>query len=202
MKSPIKLNEPELAQKIKQGDESAFIEVYEQYWKPLFNYGFNKLGKKEIVEGIVQEVFIDLWTKRKTLEIHTSLSSYLFQAVHFRVINKYKAQKVRENFSLNEQLKVEHQGSPVEERIIFKELKRMIKKITKSFPLQRKKVYDLRFKKGLSYLEIAEETNLSTSTIEKHLIQAKKEIRNQLAGYTFIITALATSPELMKWGIY
>ncbi|SFU15524.1 RNA polymerase sigma-70 factor, ECF subfamily [Algoriphagus locisalis] len=172
--------ERELVERIKNDDESAFIEVYDLFWKRLFNFGFKKLGKKEIVEGIVQEVFIDFWSKRKKLEIHTSLSSYLFSAVTYRIINQYKSQSIRDKFSEMEKSKGERSSSSAEEKVLYNDLKSNIKKVVGGFPPQRQKVYKLRFNKGLSYIEIAQNLEISVSTVEKHLMRALKDIRISL----------------------
>ena len=179
------LNELELLERIKNGDDSAFIEVYDLYWKRMFNFGYKRLGKKEIVEGIVQDVFIDLWTKRTKLDIHTSLQAFLFTSVNYRIINQYKSQSIRERFTLREKSKGEQQNSSTDEKVLFNDLKSNIKKVVRDFPPQRKKVYQLRFDKGLSYIEISEKLEISVSTVEKHLMRALKDLRVNLKELTF-----------------
>lgn len=174
----------EVIERIKNDDETAFIEVYDLFWKRLYNFGYKKLGKKEIIEGIVQEVFIDFWTKRAKLEIHTSLTSYLFTSVNYRIINQYKSQSIREKYSEQEKSKGEQNSSSTDEKVLFNDLKSNIKKVVREFPPQRKKVYQLRFNKGLSYIEIAQNLEISVSTVEKHLMRALKEIRINLRELT------------------
>ncbi|REG78444.1 RNA polymerase sigma-70 factor [Algoriphagus antarcticus] len=189
------LNELEIIERIKNDDESAFIEVYELFWKRLFNFGYKKLGKKEIVEGIVQEVFIDFWTRRAKLEIHTSLSSYLFTSVNYRIINQYKSQSIRDKYSAQEKTKGEQNSSSTDEKVLYNDLKSNIKKVVQEFPAQRKKVYQLRFNKGLSYIEIAQNLEISVSTVEKHLMRALKDIRISLRELTLsTLTYLSSDP--------
>ncbi|PZX49141.1 RNA polymerase sigma factor [Algoriphagus chordae] len=192
------LNEKEIIERIKNDDESAFIEVYDLFWKRLFNYGYKKLGKKEIVEGIVQEVFIDFWTKRAKLEIHTSLSSYLFTSVNYRIINQYKSQSIRDKYSATEKTKGEQLSSGSDEKVLFNDLKSNIKKVVREFPPQRKKVYQLRFNKGLSYIEIAETLEISVSTVEKHIMRALKDIRISLREFILSTITLIGSGSLFE----
>ncbi len=181
---PPELNELELVHLIKSGDEAAFVQAYDRYWRQLFNFGYQKLGKREMTEGIVQEVFIDLWVKRKSLQIHTSLTSYLFSAVNYRIINQRKSQLVRDKYAEKQQFKGESKSSSVEEALFYKDLKSAIKKIVRGFPSQRRKVYKLRFKKGFSYKEIADTLQLSVSTVEKHMIKALKDLRSHLKDHS------------------
>lgn len=199
------LNEQEIIARIKNDDESAFIEVYDLFWKGLFNFGYRKLCKKEIVEGIVQEVFIDLWIKRTKLDIHTSLASYLFTAVNYRIINQFKSQGIRNKYSEQEKSKGEQRSSSAEETVLYNDLKANIKKVVRDFPPQRKKVYQLRFNKGLSYIEIAQNLEISVSTVEKHLMRALKDIRISLRELmVFALTYLGSDPlfEILSGGLY
>ncbi|UZD24202.1 RNA polymerase sigma-70 factor [Algoriphagus halophytocola] len=183
--------EQELISKIQKGDESAFVEVYHLYWKRLFNFGYKKLAKKEIVEGIVQEVFIDFWTKRQTLDIHSSLTSYLFTAVNYKIINQYKSQVVRENFAQKERKKGEQNDSSTDDKVLFDDLKANLKRVINRLPAQRRQVYQLRHNQGLSNIEIAQTLQISVSTVEKHMIKAMKDIRTGLREFTFSISIMA-----------
>src|SRR5690606_27302843 len=147
----------------------------------------------EIVEGIVQEVFIDLWTKREKLEIHTSLSSYLFTAVNYQIINQYKSQSIRDKYSAQEKSKGEQNSSSADETVLFNDLKLNIKNVLRKITLPRTKVYQHRFNNGLSYLEIAQDLERSVNTGEKHLTRALKDIKISLKELTqaiFIVMGL------------
>lgn len=169
---------------IKNGSDLAFEEAYNRYWKQLFNFGMKKLDQRETVEGIVQEVFIDLWVRRSKLEINQTLSTYLHSSVNYKIINQYKSQSVRRKYLDTLKSQYAHLGFSIEEMIHFNDLKLRISSITEEFPSQRKKAYDLRFNKGLSYKEIAETMKISASTVEKHLIRAIKDLRISLKELT------------------
>lgn len=173
-------NDDQLLKGVVEGNEDAFVALYEKYWKKLYNYGYSKLGKREIVEGFVQEIFIDLWMKRSTIDIHTSVSSYLFTALKYKVLNYHKAHSIREKYVVTQKLKGETKVSEVEEEVLFKDLKSQIHQVIVNFPSQRKKAYELRFNEELSYIEIADTMAISVSTVEKHIIKSLKIIRDRL----------------------
>ncbi|GAB3234239.1 RNA polymerase sigma-70 factor [Algoriphagus aestuariicola] len=178
------LYEKRLLERIKNDSDAAFEEIYNRYWKQLFNFGMRKLNQREIVEGIVQEVFIDLWVRRKSISIYESLSSYLHSSVNFRIINQYKSRSIREKYLDTLKAQSPDTSISIEELIQFKDLKLNIKGIIKKFPIQRQKAYKLRFNKGLSYSEIADVMEISVSTVEKHLIRAIKDLRVSLRELT------------------
>lgn len=178
------LYEKRLLERIKNDSDSAFEEIYNRYWKQLFNFGIRKLNQPEIVEGIVQEVFIDFWVRRKSISIEQSLLSYLYTSVNFRVINQYKSRAIREKYLNGLKAQNPDFGFSIEDMIQFKDLKLTIKGLIKDFPSQRQKAYKLRFNKGLSYKEIADIMEISVSTVEKHLVRAIKDLRISLRELT------------------
>lgn len=183
--------ETRLLGQIKKGNEMAFVEIYNKYWKQMFNSGYKRLQKREIVEGLVQEVFVEMWQKREVLEVHTSLGSYLFTALKYKVINQMKSQMVREKYTAFVQTKHASFGSEIEEQLFYKELDAAYKKEVSSLPGQAKKVYELKNNDGMSYAEIADAMQLSVSTVEKHMIKALKILRTNLRGYSLSIWGLA-----------
>jgi RNA polymerase sigma-70 factor (ECF subfamily) len=56
------------------------------------------LQSREVSKDVLQELFVDLWEKRHSLEIRSNVRGYLFTALKNRVINKIKAESVREKY--------------------------------------------------------------------------------------------------------
>ncbi|WP_186755594.1 RNA polymerase sigma-70 factor [Echinicola salinicaeni] len=174
-----------LLKQIRKGNELAFVEVYDKYWKLLFNSGYKRLQKKEIVEGLVQEVFVEMWMKRESLEIHTSFNSYLYTAMKYKVINQMKSQMVKEKYVAFVNSRRPSFGSEIEEQLFYKELDEAYRKEVSELPEKAKTVYTLKNNEGKSYAEIAREMEISISTVEKHMIKALKILRANLKNYSF-----------------
>src|SRR6187402_863141 len=79
-----------LMQRIQQDDVVAFKQVYNRYWRKLFDAAYNRLRQKEACEECIQEIFVTLWEKRASLTLTTGLSQYLFTAVKYKVIDHYR----------------------------------------------------------------------------------------------------------------
>src|SRR5580704_16250356 len=71
--------------KNSDGSEAAFSELYKRYREPLLTKAVNFLGCENTAKDCLQDVFVSIWVKRETLEIH-NLKSYLHQAVRFRAL--------------------------------------------------------------------------------------------------------------------
>ncbi|WP_379091000.1 RNA polymerase sigma factor [Pedobacter sp. UC225_65] len=76
--------------KLKNGDATAFEEIYNQYRSKIYTYAL-KLSKSTVVaEEIVQEVFIKIWQKREQLNPELHFGAYLKKITLNHVLNHLK----------------------------------------------------------------------------------------------------------------
>src|SRR3546814_9398018 len=59
----------------------------------MFIYAVNILKKSEICEDIVQDIFIDFWSKRNNVNIG-NIKSYLFQSIKFQIFKHMRDQRI------------------------------------------------------------------------------------------------------------
>jgi len=134
-------------------------------------------------EEVVQEVMFKIWVNRESLDIKTSMQSYLFRAVRNGCLNVLKHVDIREEFkAYNEAIRNEPQRSQ-EEEVIISELELKIRQAIDQLPMERKKVFILSRYEGLSYSEIANELGISVKTVENQVGKALKFLREELADY-------------------
>src|ERR1035437_1202808 len=87
----------ELIDLLKSGDETAFTEIYNRYWKLLFKTAYNILQDFATAQDITQNIFISLWERRNGAKIQ-SLKPYLQQATRFAVFRAIKDQQTDKAF--------------------------------------------------------------------------------------------------------
>ena len=66
---------------IFKGNTRAFEQLFKNYYAPLRGYCQGIVIDKQISEDIVQDAFVYLWNNRKTLEIKTTIQTYLYSTV-------------------------------------------------------------------------------------------------------------------------
>ncbi len=178
-----KFDEESVLNQFRQGDDRAFEAIYEYYWERLFNQAYSRLRNENDTKELIQDLFTELWQKRDTIQIHTSLDGYLQSALKFKIFNHMKAMLVREKYASSiKQLKFT-MPSQVEEEINYIELNTALQAALQRLPAQPRHVYELRYGRGMSYAEIANLMHISISTVEKHMAKALKSIRKQLKRF-------------------
>lgn len=175
-------NEQELVQALQNGDERAVETLFKSLYQRLCNYANTILNDIYESEEVVQQVFVQLWEKRETMEITTSVQSYLFRAVRNTSLNKIKHEKVRRIYA-EEVSALAQQSEPATVTSFHNELQNQIHVAIESLPEQCRLVFKLSRFEELKYAEIAEQLGISLKTVENHMGKALKLMREQLKDY-------------------
>jgi RNA polymerase sigma-70 factor, ECF subfamily len=174
---------------LKSGNQKVFSELFHAYYEPLCRYCIRVIPDQDEAEEIVQEVFVNLWSKRNSINIGTSLNAYLYRAVMNRSINfknHVKTRKTHQDWvlSLEKDLVIQ------QDNLIENELQLIYETTVANMPNKRRIVFELSRKEGLKYAEIAERMSLSVKTVEAHLSKALEDLRIHLSDYLPSISIL------------
>jgi RNA polymerase sigma factor (sigma-70 family) len=174
----------------KAGDEKSFRSLFREYYPQLFLYGFKIVQQKELLEDAIQELFAELWRRKKLPEVK-SLKAYLLKSLQYKLLKKIQQQKfiiaVDEitpeiPFELTrETLIIQHEED--------REKAAKIEKMLASLSNRQREIIYLRFYQNLGYEEISEVMNINYQASRNLLSQAIKVLR-QLEIPIFLLLAL------------
>lgn len=189
----IAFNDEELFSEIKLDNHLAFEELYSRYFYRILNDAYKRLRDRDQSEELVQELFVAIWLKRHQIIVAKTFDAYLHVSLRNAVISFFrKNNKVAaypENYAEQESTHATY------EDITYNDLKTAYEQSVSDLPEKCRNVYEL-FESGLSIQQIASETNVSTKTIESHLLKARNTIRHRLRDYSLSgISLLLTASE-------
>ncbi len=167
----------DLWRKVKSGDEHAFKALFDKYYKSLTYRAYKIYPDQHLAKDKVQEVFLDLWKKRETREIHTSVHAFLSKAVVFKTIDYIRGKRL----DFDAELELERPFDPEEEDCT--ELKQLIHKTVKKLPERCRVVFSMSRFEDMSHKEIAEQLSISTKTVENQITKALKILRRNVKLY-------------------
>lgn len=168
---------------ISKGDKPAFEQAFRAYYRSLCNYAMPLIKDKDEAEEVVQNVFFNIWNKRESIQVTTSLKSYLYRAVHNDCLNKLKHVKVRTVYADDYRKSSAGSFESASDTLQTKELGMKINTAIDSLPEQCGNVFRLSRFENLKYGEIAERLEISVKTVENHMGKALKILREQLKDY-------------------
>ncbi|WP_348620055.1 RNA polymerase sigma factor [Pedobacter lusitanus] len=179
--------------KFREGDEPAFIQIYNQYRGKVYSYAYQLCKSADTAEEIVQEVFIKIWQKREQINVALSFNAYLKKITLNHVLNYLK--KVAREKALQEQIyhTIEQSSNRTEDHVLEKELRKIYDEAISRLPQQKKLIYHLSRVEELSHDEIALKLNISKNTVKNHMVEASRFIREYVSKNGSIICFIIAS---------
>lgn len=168
-------------QAIKERDDtSAYGQLYRYCWKDLYHHAARRIFDAQDVEDILQELFVQFWEKRHTIDIQMNLPAYLKGMLKYKIIDFFNSNKAKDrlldHWSKHVFDYVQHHPEELEtylalEKILDAELDIM--------PNHMRQALLLKWE-HLPIREIALRMGLSEQTVKNNLTEASKRLRKAL----------------------
>ena len=170
---------------VTNGNSDAFREVYDKYSKSMFLYAFKILNNKEACEDIIQNIFIDFWSKRKTNTIK-NLKAYLFQSVKYQIFNHIRNKKISSEDLTR--LNLIDVSLNVSQKMEYLELEELIKDIVnKQLPKRCQQIFILSRFEHKSNKEIANELGITIQAVKNQISKGIQKIKLTLQSEEVIL---------------
>lgn len=166
---------------LREGDEKAFEKIYLNYYKKTLYFITGLVKSEDDAKELTQEVFVKLWTNRETLDPERSVHSYMYTIARNAAFNFLKHKLVEINY-MNEYAAQNIETETSDEILFAKEMALLIEMSVSKMPAQRRKIYQMSRKEGLSNEEIATRLQISKKTVENQLSLALRELKRVIAG--------------------
>ena len=174
------MTDQELLAQLRAGSETAYDAIFRAYYARLVHFAGSMLGDTAAAEEVAQDVMLELWRRRTTLTVDTSLQGYLFRATRNRALNHIRHEKVIQRgaiFAAPEQVTHARGDSGIRENEIDAALQQSIQ----SLPPRCREVFELSRMQNLKYQEIADALGISIKTVEAQMGKALRILREKLA---------------------
>lgn len=178
--------EKELVERLIEGDESAFCELYALYKNKLMYFAMKFLKSREFAEDVFQDAFAAIWQNRRFLNPGMPFSSYIYTIVRNRVLNLLSTlecdRRLKESI-LSSAIELDDNTS---ESLQNDDIRGIIDKALQSLTPRQSKVFTMSRKQFMSHKEIAAELGISVYTVQQHISESLKTIRAYLSKYSDI----------------
>ncbi|MEM9832686.1 MAG: sigma-70 family RNA polymerase sigma factor [Bacteroidota bacterium] len=151
--SPNSLSDTQLWDRLREGQQSAYLTIYEQYSEILYQYGAKFTSDRELLLDCLHDLFLDLWDRRQHLGPTDSIRFYLFRALRRRI-----ARATSRTIIDPEVIDVMNVDSPEFQWMIEEtadERRYHLQRTIASLPERQREVIYLRFYSNFTFEEIA-----------------------------------------------
>jgi RNA polymerase sigma-70 factor (ECF subfamily) len=175
-------SERDLQERIRAGDEGAFDVIFRSNYPHLVRMAESVVREPALAEEIAQDVMLELWRRRESLDVEQTFRAYLIRATRNRALNHIRHQRIVAREAAYAAL--ESPSSPsAEQELLGVELERAVREAIDGLSDDCREVFQLSRESGLKYAEIATTLGISIKTVEKRMGQALTELRDRLAAW-------------------
>ncbi|MFK7932702.1 MAG: RNA polymerase sigma-70 factor [Saprospiraceae bacterium] len=191
MQHPSPLTAPQekaLLERLRQDDERAFRQLFDQYYHYLTVTAFRYLNDVDKARDFAQDTFVELWNRRTTLVIQSQLKSYLRRAVVNKSLTYLKREK-RIDFAEHADLPETPVVPIAPEELAAEELQTTIQRTIAALPNRCRVIFQMSRFEEKSHKEIAAALGISTKTIENQMTKALKALRRAVQKHQILLIA-------------
>lgn len=164
-----------LLELLQAGDENALAAIYDRYWSKLYLQAYKVLRDRYQCEDIVQEIIVQLWTKRAANNI-ASLKAYLYACVRYQIFKSVRSAMRVESLETDDSETI----SDADNLILEKDIQKLLEAGVAELPAKCREIFTLSRKDHLSTKEIAYRLGLSPKTVENQLTIALRRLRSAM----------------------
>ena len=169
------MNEKTILQDLAKGTQSSMQAIYDEYYLLLCKIAHLKLKDQNLVRDIVQELMLDIWKRRETLDVKGSLKSYLIKSLIYKISRTNQYLKPTSELSIQNTKTVSES-----DELEYNQLKDQVNAIVETMPTRVKECFLLSRIDGLKHKEIAQKLDISAKTVDHHISKALKILREKL----------------------
>jgi RNA polymerase sigma factor (sigma-70 family) len=172
----------ELVVRCRQGDQRAQMEIYNKYYKAMYNIALRIVKDPAEAEDVMQEAFIKAFAKIHSFQGKSTFGAWLKKITVNRSINSFNKQTKYQNVSYEDQFKYEteeDQGIDIKEEEANSRVKKVLKAmegIKESYRI----ALNLHLIEGYDYDEICEILDISAANCRTLISRAKESLRKKL----------------------
>jgi RNA polymerase sigma factor (sigma-70 family) len=167
-----------------EGDNRSFLLLYHTHYQALFCYGFSLSADRELTKDCIQELFVEIWGTRSSLNKDVkNVRSYLFTWLR-RKISHESARLAKESVFYEA---TEESGSTVasyEEMLIAfqqsDEKKEQLRSALAKLTTKQLEIIKLKFFENLSYRAIAARKSLTPRTVYNTIYESIRQLRESM----------------------
>lgn len=175
-----------LVQRLIEGDEDAFCELYAAYKNRLIYFAMRFLKSREYAEDIFQDAFTIIWQGRRFINPDASFPSYLYTIVRNRILNQLR--DLESQTRLKEQILAQavDYSNDTSNSILANDLRGLIARAMQQLTARQREIFEMSRRQDMSHREIAEALGISVYTVQEHISTSLRILRTYLEKHSVV----------------
>lgn len=171
----------QLIQRFRKDQPGGFERVFKHFFPALLFFARRLVDHSGVAEEIVQDVLFRLWQKKKDFDSYEKVKAFLYISVRnacLDALTRERRKLARETTYADQQSVI---AESYDEALIQAEFFLLIREAINRLPKMCRNVMLLLFEEGKSPKEIAQQLNVSISTVNNHKARGIDLLRKNLS---------------------
>ncbi len=189
----VNLSDEDLLRQAQRGNQKAFAEFYERYWRKVLNTLYRFTGNRAAAEDLTQEAFLRVARNIRNYRPTGSAGGWIYQIARNLGLNAIRDSKAAREFSLDEPITLEEdevdrqeitpgRGPKPDEEALRREREEAIQRCLLKIAPHHREVLILCDIESCSYREAARMLHCTINTVASRLSRARAQMARFL-GY-------------------
>jgi len=181
-------SDEELMLAIRQGEKTAFNELYQRYSGKLYGYMLKLLWYNEVrAQDLLQDLFTKIITQPHLFDTNRSFKTWVYTIASNLCKNEFKRNEVRKNTSNGLDSHYQLSGADdVEQTVNDWEFKAALEEELIKLDDKHREVFVLKHIDSLSIKEISEIVGINEGTVKSRLFYAIKKLAAELKMFELV----------------
>lgn len=175
----------------EQDDELAFEELYNRYFKILFNYAYSKVNDRFTAQEIVQELFVKVWQQRRQNQVACA-RPFLFTIAKRLIISFYRKEYTRQHHYGQWEIQRSDASEFADQPTLASDLQSRYEEGLHLLSQKCQEVFVMS-RQGFSNKQIGEQLGISEKTVEQHITKALRILKAHLKEHMICAILLFAS---------
>jgi len=168
----------------KKGQQSAQLEVYNRYYKAMYNTALHIVKDTAEAEDVMQEAFLNAFTKLDSFKGEATFGSWLKRIVVNKSLNSYQRTKKRDETPIEDHLyRIEDDTEGIAEADLSQVKAQQVLHAMDSLKDNYRQALSLHLIEGYDYEEMSMILNVSYANCRTVVSRAKDSLRKKLQNY-------------------
>ncbi|WNW02231.1 RNA polymerase sigma factor [Tenacibaculum sp. HL-MS23] len=171
----------QLIERCKKSDSNAQMQVYNAYYKAMYNSAYRILKDEFEAEDLIQEAFLTAFTKLNTFKGEVAFGAWLKRIVVNKSLTQLKKNNRYEEVKMDVIPDYEVEETPINYNSLdVKQVMKSLQNLKENYRI----VLTLNLIEGYDYEEISEILNYTNENVRTTISRAKKKLKQVLLANT------------------
>ncbi|GAB3919007.1 MULTISPECIES: RNA polymerase sigma factor [Larkinella] len=186
-RTPSGIDEEQLWDQFRSGDEVAFARLYKEYVQVLYHYCAHFTADRALIKDCIHDLFVELWKHRQTIGQTTSVRFYLMASIKRKLVRHLNAEM---KFSSQDDVENDREWLPgcapsYESTLISYEeddhVNSCVAKAIEKLPRRQREAVYLRYYQNLSNEEISSLMQINIQSVYNLIFGALTNLKKYIS---------------------